>query len=272
MGLVVQDTKLIKDFSEQIGLPVIVIAANWNQERAVDLEDQAARVFYDVLEATLAAAPSGESLSEVALVLIGRGGQCSFADAVRRALGGLKISYRVYIPCPVDAAMTLLSLGASQIYLHPFGGIGALDSSPQQQQAAEASILLAGRMLQMSGHTLDGRRIDQLQTSKMGQGTFLGESDLARLGLKARTVTGDERSNLWELFKAIETRIGLSESGLQRFTPSETWPDEVEFEPATMLTAALIASDHRQATFELDTGRPDPDKASLQGAWQYRIP
>ncbi len=264
------DTTSLQEFSAQIGLPVIVIAANWLDNRAVDLDEKAARVFYDVLEATLAE-NSGAKTPEFALVLVGQGGQSGFADAIRRVFNGLKMTYRVYIPCPSNGAMTLLSLGASYVILHPFGGVGAFDSYCDEQ-ARSSSELLAARMLLTGGHTLDAKRLEQLQSEKIGHGTFLAESDLTRIGIKARTAADEERQALWNVYTSVETGIGLSGLEQERFTPSEEWADEVEFAPATFLTAAMICSVSRQAVFEIDTGRPDPDKACFQGAWRTVIP
>lgn len=264
------DTTRLQDFSAQIGLPVIVVAANWLEHRAVDLDEKAARVFYDVLEATLAA-NSGDHTPEFALVLVGQGGQCGFADAIRRVFNGLKMTYRVYVPCPSNGTMTLLSLGASHVILHPFGGVGAFDNY-RNEHARSSAELLAARMLLTGSHTLDAKRLDQLQSAKIGQGTFLAESDLTRIGIKARTAEGNERRALWDVYQSIEAGIGLTELEQERFTPSEEWPDEVEFAPATFLAAAMIASINRQAVFELDTGRPDPDRAHFHGAWRTIIP
>ncbi|MBA2663717.1 MAG: hypothetical protein H0U74_15630 [Bradymonadaceae bacterium] len=267
-----RENELLAELARQAGMPVIAIAANWQGEYAVDLDAHAARIFYDVLAATIAA--EDVRPRELALVVAGQGGYPAFADAIRRAFSGLGICYRVYLPCTVDASLTLICLGATQIVLHPFGGLGPLDagplierSSPDVELCGHGALQLVQRLLPSSGHSFDTTKISRLQSVQIGPGTALGEVDLKRLGIKAHTAEAEEQDALWRLYEHVEHVLGLTRRPQERFTPSEQWPDEVEFEPATEMIAALICSTARRAVLELDTGRPDPDMPRLHGAW-----
>src|SRR5690554_6103928 len=101
---------LVEELEGIVGEPVIVVAANWRGEYAVDLDEVALRIFFEVLDSVRARAQG-----HLTLVLAMRGGLPSFADGVLRVLQGLGVEYRVLLPCLVDGAGGILCLGAREI-------------------------------------------------------------------------------------------------------------------------------------------------------------
>ncbi|MFU8803362.1 MAG: SDH family Clp fold serine proteinase [Bradymonadaceae bacterium] len=288
--------KLFEALSEALGAPALLIAANWRGEYGVDLDEAALRIFYDLFDELLGDA------TQIAIVLASRGGMPAFADGVVRALSGKDIPYTVYIPCAIDGASSLIALGAREIVVHPFGGLGPVDAGPlveppdplsldafeywkdfpasKSRTQRKAMIRLAAatqlrdvsrrlaRRIAAAG-SLPTNAVEGLFTSKMGRSMALGAAELARLGLPARGCDAGEASMLWDVFCRYERELKMVEEPAPRFVPSDGWVDEVEFEPAVDIPAAVIATASREAFFELDTGSPDPDVDRLHGTWRW---
>lgn len=288
--------------------PVILIAANWRGEYAVDLDEGALRVFYEFLEELCGSGPGAHGEAPVCIVLAMRGGLPTFADGVVRALRGWGGDYRVFIPCPVDGAGGIIAMAAREIVIHPFGGIGPVDRGPIVQpggplslEALEALNTFPSAMIapMMKGRSerkrlarlataaqlrrvsqslarrvggmasLDEGTIEALFSVSIGEGTALGAEDLATLGLPARACAGEEAEALWRVFRHYEGELQMLDEPAPRYVSSDEWIDEVEFAPAVDVPAAVIALRGKEAFFELDTGSPDPDAERLRGRWRW---
>jgi hypothetical protein len=290
--------ELFERLQNTTGLPAIVLAANWRGEYAVDLDEAACRVFFDLIR------ESGlEEADQIALVIAVRGGWPAFADGVLRILRGLNIGVRAYVPCRIDGAGSLLAIGARELVVHPFGGMGPVDAGPNVEPAGpltidglelmrrwgleeprgrrekkafarlaraaqlrEVSQILARRTGRNAG--LDLSSVEAMFTRAMGEGTTLGADELKAIGFAARAGEAEENMAVWAMFEHYEQALKILEGPAPRFVPSEEWVDEVEFEPAMDVPAAVMATEEVEVFFDLDTGSPDPDMERLHGRWR----
>ncbi len=289
----------LTELEDTFGVPVMLIASRWREERAVDLGREAARTFFDIFDGL-----PGEydrPPEKIGLFLVGRGGRTAFVNAVCRTLEGFGVDYRCFVPGVVNGGYTLLALGADEIVCHPYGGLGAYDAPPARRLAgrldlstlaairphldgdreglhhelpriAETAHLrsLARRQLE---RVVDGtesgtgaRAARELTVEQLGEEVSLGASDLAGLGLEGRGADEAEREVMWRLYREIESDLDLRREVPERYTESEL-AEEVEFKPARAVPGAIIESAHHSAMYQLDTGSPDPDTNMLDGSW-----
>jgi hypothetical protein len=289
----------LKQLEDTFGVPIILIASRWREERAVDLGREAARTFLDIFNGL-----PGEydrPPEKIGLFLVGRGGRPAFVNTVCRTLEGFGVDYRCFVPGVVNGGYTLLALGADEVVCHPYGGLGAYDAPPARRlsgridlstlravrphldgederlpdelpRLAETAHLrsLAGRQLE---RVVDGtesgtgaRVARELTVDRLGEEVALGASNLAGLGLEARKADEAERDVMWRLYREVESYLDLRGEVPERYTESEL-AEEVEFEPARSIPGAIIESAHSSAVYQLDTGSPDPDTEMLDGTW-----
>ncbi len=285
---------------DTFGVPVILIASRWREERAVDLDRRAARTFLEIFDAM-----PGEydrPPETIGLFLVGRGGRTTFVNAVARVLDGYGVDYRCFVPGIVNGAYTLLGLGAEEVVCHPYGGLGAYDAPPARRlegridvetlgalrphldgesegiggelprlaQAAHLRSLARWQLERVVDGTDDGvgaRVARELPVARLGAEVALGASDLAGLGVEARRADEAEREVMWRLYREVEADLGLRGEVPERYTESEL-AEEVEFEPARVIPGAIIESAYSSGVFQLDTGSPDPQTNMLDGTWR----
>ena len=289
--------ELLEELGDILQMPVLALVAGWHGDHLVNLGEEGARAFVEVLDRELEQCP--EEPDSLALFAVGRGGFPGFADAVVRALGGRKLEITTIIPYRVDGVFTLLSLAADQRIIHPYGALGAYDRRPigktmaaldsevarvMDEPAANADqravalayerrqAQLAHRLMErLTGGTESGlgARIErELSAETLGCDLALGHADLERIGLSARLAGEQQASTIWRLYRAFEEELEYLEPPTPRYTQSDV-ADEVEFEPAMGLTGALIETAHQSLRYELDTGSPDPDTNMLTGEWLW---
>ena len=287
---------------EALGMPTVLIVANWRRAMAVNLDDEAARI---AISALMEAAEAAEDRA-LGLVLIGEGGTPGFADAVRRTLAGLEIQLTTLIPYRARGAFATLAALGQPIILGPAGGVGACDTGrlgpvhttathdllahtpgadplplelppdqraePQRRAYATRQAALYRQALTSALHDRFPNRQDLHATVQALSATTLGDQlaldarQLTALGLQATTAPGPLASTLWRLYTACELALELRRPPAPRYTASELF-DEVEFEPAYHKPAALIQTTTSRHVHELDTGSPDPDTTLFHGEW-----
>lgn len=284
---------------DTFGVPVILVASRWREERAVDLDRSAARYFLEIFDGL-----PGEydrPPESIGLFLVGQGGRPEFANTIYRTLKGFDIEYRCFVPGIVSGAYTLLALGAEETVLHPYGGLGAYDAPPARRIEGRVDLeTLAAlrphlhsedadltddiprlaemahlRMLarQQLERVVDGtesgagaRVAREMTIDRLGGELALGADELESIGVAARRADEAEREVMWRLNGAVEQDLGLRGEVPERYTESELG-EEVEFEPATSVPGAIIQSAHQSAIYRLDTGKPDPETSMLHGTW-----
>ncbi len=289
----------LTELEDTFGVPIMLIASRWREERAVDLGREAARTFLDIFNGL-----PGEydrPPETIGLFLVGRGGRTTFVNAVCRTLEGFGVDYRCFVPGLINGGYTLLALGGDEIVCHPYGGLGAYDAPPARRlpgrldlsgwkairahldgeaeglhdrlpRLAETAHLrsLARRQLERVVDGTDsgiGARVArELTVDRLGEEVAMGASGLAGLGLDARGADEAEREVMWRLYCEIESKLDLRHEVPERYTESKL-AEEVEFEPARAVPGAIIESAQRSAMYKLDTGSPDPDTNMLDGNW-----
>ncbi len=270
--------QLIARLSEELGMPVIVIAASWQGDNTVDLAEEGARAFVSVLEAELEAAQaeSDGDAERVGLFLLGRGGLPVFAEGVWRVLGGRGLKAHAIVPYRADGAFTLLALAAERCLLHPYASLGAYDRCPitEVSDGAQQQQKLAHRLMERIVGGTDGglgARVERcLGADSLGWELGLASDELERLGIDSQITRGERADLVWHLYRTYESELDILEPPTPRYTPSDV-ADEVEFEPATGLCAAIIEGSSQSVQFELDTGSPDPDTGVLNGRWMWEM-
>lgn len=277
--------KLLQKLAEKRGNPVILIGASWRRDTATDLDLDAAR-------AVIALVDELDRPERVSIVLAARGGHVAFADTVSRTFRSLGTELELLVPTLVTGVGGLLALAAAQTFVHPYGGVGAYDAGPlivdggalshdliddvpalggihyttdPHLPARLAAGLRERRLARALADRLSGESIDHPHLSQLHLGTSvgLGAAELGEAGIDAQTL---DDPDLWALYRATESALGLREPPAPRYTESDLG-DEVEFEPAVGLIGALVESAQTSLCFELDTGRPDPDSGRYSGAW-----
>lgn len=279
------------------GRLAMVLAAGWQGEFAVDLDEAASRVVYEVLDI---AHKAPADLRGVDLVLIARGGQAGFAEATSRLFRSLGLEFRVLVPTRITGEFTQLALGAEQVLFHPMGSLGAYDAGPLVEPSAAWDIQMAESLgkqdwgdlpvskgdfarIAASAHarklarhsaqrlasygTNDVRELAaQLSARELGHQGALDAKSLQALGLRA-ALAGEELARwMWNIYGVYEQELGLLSAPTARYHASD-WADEVEFEPAMDVPGAIIETLRRRATYVLDTGSPEPDARRLKGRW-----
>ncbi|MFP4600152.1 MAG: hypothetical protein ACLFVJ_17985 [Persicimonas sp.] len=270
--------QLIARLSEELGMPVITVAASWHGDNAVDLAEEGARAFVSVLEAELEAAraDSDSDAEHVGLFLLGRGGFPVFAEGVWRVLRGRGLKAHAIVPYRADGAFTLIALTAERCLLHPYASLGAYDrcpitavsASPGQQQKLARRLM--ERIVGGTDAGLGARVARCLGAESLGSQLGLASDELERLGIDSQITRGDRADLVWDLYRAYESELDILEPPTPRYTPSDV-ADEVEFEPATGLCAAIIEGSAQSVHFELDTGSPDPETGVLEGRWMWEM-
>lgn len=276
--------RLVKKLERAVDAPVLVIGASWRADIATDLDTRAARFAAELVD---------EIRDHAVIVYAARGGDTAFADHLTRSLHGRGVSYDLAVPTFVNAAGTLLALRARRLLLHPHGGIGAYDAGPLRGRDVELSahnfddvpalggvrydhdltlpLRLAAGMrerrlsLRFAERFAAGRRVHGLTQLDLGHEVGLGAEELGELGFDAGLC---DHAELWRLYREIEQQLGVLVDAKPAYTEADL-ADEMEFEPATRLTGALIASRLRSARYELDTGSPNPDTGVFAGAWGW---
>lgn len=284
---------------DSFGVPIVLIASRWREERAVDLGRQAARILHEIFDGL-----PGEydrPPEQLGLFLVGQGGRPEFVNSVTRMLAGFDVAYRCFVPGVINGAYTLLALGGDEVVVHPYGGLGAFDAAPARRIAGrldletlsalrehtiEGDEALAGslpRLAEMAhlrrlarrqlGRVVDGidegtgaRVAREMTVDRLGRELALGVRELENIGVPARRADEAERDVMWELHEAVESKLGLRGPVPERYTEAEL-AEEVEFEPAREVCGAVIESAYHSAVFELDTGSPDPETNMLKGRW-----
>lgn len=296
-------SQLIAELGAELGMPVVTVASGWCGNNLVNLDEEAARAFVDVIDGELDAAKGqgGEPADEVALFLLGRGGFVGFADAAWRALAGRGLAATVIVPYHVDGVFSLLALGAQRRLMHPYGALGAYDRRPLgrhkprldvglvdgldglsergveldqavdvafERRQAELAHQLMKRMLGGVESGVGARVERALRARSLGSQLALSAGEVERLGLQCTIADGDRAGIIWQLYEAYEVELEILQPPTPRYTESEV-ANEVEFAPAMGVTGALIEGATVQLTYELDTGSPDPDTNMLAGEWLW---
>lgn len=284
----------IGTLEEVLGLPVVLLTSSWRADRAVNLDRESARIVVDVVEAM----ELGDD--PLAIFVEGEGGYAGFADMALRALRGPGRALTAVVAHRVQSAFSVLALGADEILVHPYGGVGAYDagligecyalpggaSTPavaapggsekavrhQLQHALRQRHLLAmAQRKNLSGRSPRARDaiLAELNHERLGEELALSAPELDALeGLAARRVAADSADLIWELYRQIEDRLELRGEPRPRYTASDLLADEVEFEPALGVDGALFVGGGLGYAFELDTGSPDPDTGLYRGDWR----
>lgn len=294
MSEVAEATTIIGELETSMGMPVVVFMANWKGEYAVDPGEEGGRR----LASTLAQVHrrQGEP-EEMALVMLGRGGTGAFCDQVLRCAANLGIRLDVVVPHRIDGAPAMVALGADRITLHPQGGIGAvdagvlvagrqrIDASLQQISGVDPLDLVSlseadkafisrlayerqvqGEMRQIAHRWLSGETPWAMQQT-LGRAGALGADELREEGVNIRVTPAPLAEQLEELLTWAESFMHLFRMPSERFEVSAEVADEVEFEPATLIPAAVLLEASGGWLFELDTGSPDPFAPRLLGQW-----
>lgn len=281
-------------------IPIVLVASRWQAERAVDLADEAGRVFLEVFEHL-----PGEydrPPEELGLFLVGRGGRPSFFNIVRRILRGHDIRFRCLVPSVVTGAYSLLALASDEVVCHPFGGLGAYDVPPSRtlsgrldletlaalrphrddggpEEVGEAYPRLAqtAHLRNLARHQLEhavggtesgvGARVAREMTvDRLGRNLGFGPEELDEIGVEARRADEAEIEVMWRLYREVEQDLQLRGPAVRRYTESDIG-EEVEFERAQSITGAVIESAYSSAIYEVDTGQPDPETNMFDGHW-----
>jgi hypothetical protein len=197
--------QLLAELSDEIGMPVIAVANGWCGNNVVNLGEEGARAFIEVLDAELAAQPetSADAPEPVALFLVGRGGYPAFADGVWRALTGRGLEVTAIVPHRVDGALSLLALSSQHRLMHPYGALGAYDRRPLGRLEAKLDADVV-------------RGLAGLAEGGMAEGGLAG-AGVAKLGLDDVTslsqIAGERRYA--QLSRHLMKRmLGGTESGL----------------------------------------------------------
>lgn len=284
---------------DTFGVPVILVASRWRKHRAVDLDRRAARILLELFDGL--PGDWDRHPDQLGLFLVGRGGRPAFANSVYRVLDGFDVDYQCFIPGVVTGAYALLALGADELVLHPYGGVGAYDAPPAQRlpgrvdletlaairdhlsdegwEASESLPRLAelahlrklsqGQLERVVDGTDEGmgaRVAREMTVDRLGEELALGAGELESLGVPARQADEAEREVMWRLHDSIEGDLDLRGEVPERYTESDLG-EEVEFERAQAIPGAVIESAYQSAVYELDTGEPDPETSMLQGSW-----
>ncbi len=295
MSQVSEATTIIGELETSLGMPVIVFLSHWQGEYAVDPGEDGGRLLSKVMVEVYRR--HGEP-RQMALVLLGRGGESCFADQVLRCAEHLDIELDVVVPHRIDGATALLALGADRITLHPGGGIGAVDrgllvtgrqrvdsdiqelsglslrdlaSLPESEKGVITRVarerLVCRDLRRLARRHIAGDKAQWAMMESLGKGAALGQAELQNRGLDVRVAPGPLAEQLDELLEWGIDFMHLFEDPSQRFEVSAEVADEVEFEPATTVPAAVILEAESGYLYELDTGSPDPYAPRLLGGW-----
>lgn len=232
----------------------------------------------------------------VILLVAGRGGTASFADAAMRALRTAYDRIEVVVLSDVSAAGTLLALGAHRCYFAPNGALGAYDAGPQMPGPSRLTPREFDDVPAMMGIDLGGNPGFQARLAHMKH-----EARVAR-NLAERWL-GDARRSMFSTLSVHELGDSLALDHLELDDPSfaplpEAWRrdveeiqnmlearlhadgkeeaprytasgigEEVEFEPAEDIVVGLIASGSFESRFVVDSGRPHPETGVYVGIW-----
>lgn len=293
-------TTMIGELENSLGVPTFAFLGHWIGEYAVDADEQVGRLLVTAMVERL----RREAASEVALVLVARGGYPAFADAIIRAIDHLNLRLQVVLPTGVDGSMSLLALAADQVTVHAQAGVGAVDSglcvTPRRafdatlheycpvdpatlialdegqrvemarlafdRQIRDEQRRAARRLVTSRGH--DASLVARFTTTDLGCDLCARLGDLEAAGVAVRVAPDPLAEQLEDLVRWGESALSLFRSPGERFQVSDELADEVQFEPATLVPAAAIACADRSWVHELDTGSPDPDAPKLLGQWR----
>lgn len=275
----------IRAFERVTDTRVLVLASQWKDARAVDLDEDALRFVDDLLADDASNAP-------LCVWCVGRGGHLGFADGIRRRLPEHAV---VCVPEVTRGAMTLIALGASRLEMGPGAGLGAYDSgtlgkhpgawSLQTLEHLDRALMAqldaesAPRIALRLAHDASGRAhartlatlmveppvMAALGVSALGSELALGARSLKALGIEAGQTSGwrDAFGSLWraiiqslELHAPVEARAKLDDL-----------MGEIEFDLTSTYPGALIGMGHKAWMLQLDAGLPDPDSGMLKGHW-----
>ena len=298
--MIAASTTIVGELETSLGVPTFAFFANWSGEYSVDADEEAGRLLTSMIVDRL----RYEKVDDVAIVLGARGGYPAFADAVLRAMEQLDVGLQVIIPCRIGGSIGLVAVGADQVTFHPRAGISAVDSGPcvvprkkldasliahcpvdaldlgQVEQGEEPLYarlaydrLIRDDQRRMACHLASGLGADEVAAealfeSTLGQGMTVGASQLAELGVDARVAPVPLAEQLEELLEWATDTVQLFAEPEDRFEVSDSLADEVEFKPATKVSAAAIVGVEAVWLHELDTGSPDPDAPRLLGKWR----
>ena len=270
---------------------VLVVAANWRGDRAVDLDEDALHLVDELMRAR------AESGAPLCVWCVGRGGRLGFADGMRRRLPKDAIAC---VPDVTRGALTLVALGATRLELGLAAGLGAYDSGTlgrlpgvwslqtlpyvdrplmaqlDPEHASRVVLKLAqdaSRRAQARAcaHLMVNPQVaDALSADALGDELALGTSALSQLGLQA-TRTPQWREAFDDLWDAICEHLGLRDSVESR-AQQDVLMGEIEFDLTSTYPGALLAMAHKSWTLQLDAGLPDPDSGMLKGQWSEYVP
>lgn len=272
--MITEAMTLLGELETSLGVPTFALFSHWRGEYAVDLDEEAGRHL-----STMIIERSRETKTkQVALIVDARGGYPAFADAVLRTIRQLDLELQTILMGRVDGSIGLLALGARLITLHPQAGLGALDSGlcvvPRSTSGMINSVRQDQRIIARQiarYHLRKGDKsgsIDQLFEASLGQGATAPAELLEEIGLNLRIAPEPLAEQLEELRRWAAGALNLFETPGARFKVSDQWAEEVEFEPATTISAAAIIGIDAGWIHDLDTGSPDPDAPRLTGRWR----
>lgn len=271
--MIAEATTILGELEASLGVPTFALFAHWRGEYAVDLDEEAGRLLSTMIIERI----REQQAEQIALIVDGRGGYPTFADAVLRTTRQLNIELQTIPIGRIDGSIGLLALGAKLITLHPQAGIGALDRGLCVGAGREEPDHFISRdQRQIARYLLkyylqpheQPPPLDNLFLSTLGQGVTAPIDLLEKFGLNLRIAPDPLAEQLEELRRWAADALNLFEPPGARFKVSAQWAEEVEFEPATYISAAAIIGVERGWTYELDTGSPDPDAPRLAGRWR----
>ncbi|MEM1349557.1 MAG: hypothetical protein AAGI01_13425 [Myxococcota bacterium] len=276
----------------QLERPVVVVAAGWRAEAAVNLDGDAARCLTDVLRA---------AADNPVLALLGEGGRVAFADHARRMLRAAGVT--ALLLERARGVFALTALACAHRWFARGAGLGAPDAGPLGRQAGPVDLDVHEALGALGLHAKDaeehkrhvalghawveraqcrqvlraiaasqGWDVDRLLrgagASGLGRALALDHAELTELGATSSALDAEHEEAAWALYEALENTLGLRAKPAPRYTES-VLGDEVEFEMASEQIGAVMSCDGCAFVFEQDTGRPHPDTNVFMGDWRH---
>lgn len=265
---------LVEDLEEDLGGALCIVANHWVQpHRSYDFDRMASRMIVDALY-DLARSEHGAERARLIVFGAGRGGHPGFVQALTRAARAHWDELVVCVPYFSTGIYSLLALEADAVILHPYGALGAVDDGGVEPLLDTPDPSANDRWGALS-RSMAARAVEEVSKCtpedfvRARLGSELGHcsDELANLGLDVLETKRSSLELMWRLYESIETELGLRSSLVPRYTESDL-ADEVEFEMAVGLAAALIQTRVSSSRYVMDTGRPDPDTGHYAGDWE----
>lgn len=272
---------LIKALEDSLKKRVILIATATRSDIAFDLDENAARLLRSLRD----------TQHSYIVLLFGGGGHLGFADSATRILG----DFEVLIPERITSSLALLALSASHRFMTQHAAIGAYDHGPFWKPPPEISAYFYDDIPALGGLNTEhdptmparvaflkniSRRSKiwleantdtfdyaRLSTFEIGLDTGLSATQISKLNLPTTMLDNED---LRKLSDHLDQELGNGVSPLQRYTETDL-ADEVEFEFAIEIPAAILATSQLQFSYMIDTGNPDPDTGKFIGGWEKTV-